>query len=189
MVFLFGIVTCPEDVAFSFVCAGFSNIVVLFKRNLATAPLRTHLDILVGNKQVVVVAVARRLQPAIRFDAHAAAFIAHEGVVEHVVILRGMDQQAKPVKCWPIVSGACEDVVTDGCPITAPLDEQIYAGIAVEPVAFDDIVEVVHVEPQSGAVIFRKVIAAKGAVCGIQPLAAARLPVRQISFPVVVFTR
>ena len=141
---------------------------------------------MIGHKQVVVVAVARRHIPGVGPDPHPAAFIVHKGVVHHDIVVGCLNQQAQPVVDRLRFPAPGDHVVSDDRPVRRPFQEDVHAHVVVEPALLDHVVEVVHVQPQSRAVVVGEVQVAEGRVVRVEPLAAARFPHPDVAFPVVV---
>ena len=167
------IATVPEHIALSLVAARIAVAAVLLEGDLAAEAHRVKL--LVGDEQVVVVAVARRSIPGIGPDTHSPSGIVHERVVQHQVVVRRMDQQSMPVEVAMRFGKArpCEDVVAHDVIVGGPLQEQVGPPVVIEAALLDHIVEVVHVEPESRSFVVGEVQVAEGAVGGVEPLASA----------------
>ena len=68
---------------------------MLFEGYFAAFPVRIPVDERIGNKQVVVVPVAGGFIAVICANTHASAFVGHEGVVQHKIVVGCVDQQAR----------------------------------------------------------------------------------------------
>ena len=174
----------PEYIPISLVGSGIKVIGMSFKRDLAAFLAGS--EIVIGHKQVVVVAVARRYIPAVGPDPHPTALIVHERVVHHNIVVGRLDEQPQPVidgLCFPAPG---DHVIAHDRPVGRPLQEEVGAHVVVKPALLDHVVKVVHVQPEARAIVVREVEVAEGRVVGVEPLATARFPHPDVTFPVVI---
>ena len=180
-----GVAPLPEHIALSFVGPRIVVVGMLFKRELTALLARA--QVVIGHKQVVVVAVTGRHIPVIGPDPHPASCIAHKRVVEHHIVVRRLDEHAEAVvDTTRHIPPPGEDVVSDDGPVGRPLQEEVGSHVVVKPALLDHVVKVVHVQPQPRAFVVGEVEPAEGGVGRVEPLTPTGFPHRDVAFPVVV---
>ena len=180
-----GVPSLPKHIALALVGPRIVIVGMLFKGELAALLARA--EVVIGHKQVVVVAVAGRHIPVIGSDPHPASGIAHKRVVEHYIVVRRLDKYTKAVvdTAWHIPPPG-EDVVSDDGPVGRPLQEEVGSHVVVKPALLDHVVKVVHVQPQPRAFVVGEVEPAEGGVGRVEPFSTSGFPHRDVALPVVV---